>query len=99
MDFKSITNMAQGAKTNIDLSAQSLRALDELIGKGVFSDKAQFMEFAMKAFMEYKMKGSSQDALNGIVQNSAAGKKAAETGVQDKLMPLMSEAMNLIGKK
>lgn len=99
MDFKSIANMAQGAKSNIDLSAQSLKALDELIGKGVFSDKNQFMEFAMKTFMEYKLKGCTQEALTGIVQNSAVGQKAAATGAQDQLMPLMSEAMGLIGKK
>lgn len=99
MDFKSIANMAQGAKSGIDLSAQSLQTLDELIGKGVFKDKNQFMEFAMKTFAEYKLKGSSQEALTGIVQNSAVGQKAAETGATDKLMPLMGEAMGLLGKK
>lgn len=99
MDFKSIANMAQGAKSNIDLSAESLKTLDELIGKGVFKDKGQFMEFAVKTFTEYKLKGSSQEALSGIVQNSDVGQKAAGTGVQDKLMPLMSEAMGLLGKK
>jgi Arc/MetJ-type ribon-helix-helix transcriptional regulator len=99
MDFKSIANMAQGAKSNIDLSSQSLKMLDELIGKGVFSDKSQFMEFAMKTLMEYKMKGSSQEALNGIVKSSPVAQKAGEADTQSKLMPLMIEAMNLISKK
>ena len=99
MDFKSIANIAQGAKNNIDLSAESLKSLDELIGKGVFTDKGQFMEFAIKTFTEYKLKGSSQEALNGIVKNSPVAQKAGEAETQSKLMPLMTEAMNLFGKK
>ena len=73
MDFKNIASAALGGKADMPLSAKSQGTLQELITKGVFKDKAQFAEFAMKAFMEYKMKGSSPEALTEHRQNLAHG--------------------------
>ena len=99
MDFKSIANMAHGATTDIHLSEEAMNTLNELIAKGVFKDKTEFGEFAVKTYAEYKMKGSNPAALGDIVKNSPEGQKAQAAGVGDKLTPLMSEAMQALGKK
>ena len=98
MDFKNIANAALGGKADMPLSAQSQGTLQELITKGVFKDKAQFAEFAMKAFMEYKMKGSNPAALTEIVKDSPMAKGANDTDIKDKLLPLMTEAFAFTGK-
>jgi|AGTN01.1.fsa_nt_gi hypothetical protein len=98
MDFKSLAGAALGGKTDVPLSAQSQSTLQELIGKGVFNDKAQFVEFATKSFMEYKMKGSSPAALTDIVKGSPMGKGASDMDIKDKLLPLMTEVFTFAGK-
>jgi hypothetical protein len=98
MDFKNIANAALGGKADMPLSAKSQGTLQELITKGVFKDKAQFAEFAMKAFMEYKMKGSNTEALTTIVKTSPMANGASDADVKDKLLPLMTEAFAFAGK-
>jgi hypothetical protein len=99
MDFKNIAGAALGGKAaDIPLSAQSQGTLQELITKGVFKDKAQFAEFAMKAFMEYKMKGSNPAAITDIVKGSPMGKGASDMDLKDKLLPLMTEVFTFAGK-
>ena len=98
MDFKNIASAALGGKADMPLSAGSQATLQELIAKGVFKDKAQFVEFAMKAFMEYKMKGSNADALAGIVKSSPIASGASDADIKDKLLPLMTEAFTIAGK-
>jgi hypothetical protein len=98
MDFKNIVSAAQGGKAEMPLSARSQGTLQEMITKGVFKDKAQFAEFAMKAFMEYKLKGSSTEALTNVVNGSPMASGASDADVRDKLLPLMSEAFAFAGK-
>jgi hypothetical protein len=98
MDFKNIASAALGGKADMPLSAKSQSTLQELITKGVFKDKAQFAEFAMKAFMEYKMKGSNTEALTNIIKTSPMASGASDADVKDKLLPLMTEAFAFAGK-
>jgi hypothetical protein len=98
MDFKNIANAALGGKADMPLSAQSQGTLQELITKGVFKDKAQFAGFAMKAFAEYKMKGSNPAALTDVIKGSPLASDASDADIKDKLMPLMTEAFAFVGK-
>lgn len=52
----------------------------------------------MKAFMEYKMKGSSPTALTKIVKGSPLAGGASDSDVKDKLLPVMTEAFAFAGK-
>jgi hypothetical protein len=98
MDFKNIASTALGGKADMPLSAGAQGTLQELITKGVFKDKAQFVEFAMKAFVEYKMKGSNTEALTNIVRHSPMASGASDADIKDKLLPLMTEAFAFAGK-
>ncbi len=98
MDFKSIASAAMGGKVDMPLSAQSQGTLQELISKGAIKDKTQFAEFAAKAFMEYKMKGSNQAALTDVVKNSPMAKGASDSDIMTKLLPLMTEVFTFMGK-
>jgi hypothetical protein len=98
MDFKNIASSALGGKADMPLSAQSQGTLQELITKGIFKDKAQFAGFVAKAFMEYKMKGSSPAALTEVIKDSPMAKGASDTDIKDKLLPLMTEAFAFTGK-
>lgn len=99
MDFKSIAGAALGASGNdMPLSAQSKQTLEELISKGIFKDKSDFVQFAVKAFMQYKMKGSSPAAITDIVKESPIGAGASESDIQGKILPLLTEAFNFAGK-
>lgn len=99
MDFKSIASAALGSKTDIPLSTESQNTLQELISKGVFNDKKQFVEFAMKAFAEYKLKGSSSSALTDIIKSSPLAQGSSESDIKSKLVPMMTEVFNTINKK
>lgn len=103
MDFKSIANAALSAtKTELPLSSSSMNILNELIGGGVFNNKADFMQFVMKAYTEYKANGGSQQPtqadVSKVIQNTGIGNTLSQADVQNKLTPLLTEALNVAGQ-
>lgn len=102
MDFKNIANAAlsQG-KTDLPLSGDSMNSLNDLIGQGIFKNKADFVQFALKAYMQYKMTGGQQPAqanVNNVIQQTGIGSSLNSSDVQNKLSPLLAEAFQLAGQ-
>jgi Arc/MetJ-type ribon-helix-helix transcriptional regulator len=103
MDFKSIANEAlSGSKTDLPLSGSSTNILNELIGSGVFGNKADFIKFVMKAYMEFKVGGGSQQPsqadVSNLIQNTGIGNSLSQEDVQNKLQPLLTEAFKVAGQ-
>jgi hypothetical protein len=107
MDFKNLANAALSAtgsagKTDLPLSGQSMSMLTDLIGKGVFKDKGDFIQFVMKAYLQYKTTaGSSQPTqadVKNVIQNTGIGKNLNVSDIDGKLAPLLTEAFMMAGK-
>ena len=107
MDFKNLANTALSAAsgagmTDLPLSGTSMSNLTDLIGKGVFKDKGDFIQFVIKAYMEYKTSGGSaqptQGDVNNIIQNTGVGSNLDASDIEGKLTPLLTEAFQMAGK-
>lgn len=105
MDFKSIASAALShgvGKSDIPLSSESTGMLNELIASGMFKDRSDFVQFAIKAYMQYKISGgAAQNTRSGIldiIQKTGIGKGANQSDIQDKLVPLLTEAFLAVGK-
>jgi hypothetical protein len=103
MDFKSLANAALSETgTNLPLSGSSVNILNELIGNGTFGSKADFIQFVMKAYMQYKANGGSsqptQADVNKVIQDTGVGNSLNQDDVQNKLAPLLTEALGAAGQ-
>jgi hypothetical protein len=105
MDFKNLANAAlsaAGGKTDLPLSNTSMGNLTDLIGKGAFKDKGDFIQFVIKAYMEYKTSGGSAQPTQGdvknIIQNTGVGNNLGASDIEGKLVPLLTEAFQMAGK-
>lgn len=107
MDFKNLANAALSAtgaagKTDLPLSGSSMSNLTDLIGKGVFKDKGDFIQFVIKAYMEYKTSGGSAQPTQGdvqnVIQNTGVASNLGASDIDGKLAPLLTEAFQLVGK-
>ncbi len=107
MDFKNLANAALSAtggagKMDLPLSGASMGNLTDLIGKGVFKDKGDFIQFVIKAYMEYKTSGGSAQPTQGdvknIIQNTGVGSNLNGSDIDGKLVPLLTEAFQMAGK-
>jgi hypothetical protein len=107
MDFKNLANAALSAtgsagKTDLPLSGQSMSMLTDLIGKGVFKDKGDFIQFVIKAYMQYKTSGGSaqptQNDIKSVIQNTGVGNNLSTSDIEGKLTPLLTEAFLMAGK-
>lgn len=87
---------------DLPLSADSINILDELIGKGVFNNKADFIQFVLKAYAEYKLTGGSsqptQADVQNVIQNSGIGNGLDAQDIEGKLTPLLTAAFTSAGK-
>jgi|WetSurMetagenome_2_1015567.scaffolds.fasta_scaffold327759_1 hypothetical protein len=107
MDFKNLANAALSAtgaagKTDLPLSGSSMSILTDLIGKGVFKDKGDFIQFVIKAYTEYKVSGGSaqptQSDVSNIIQKTGVGSSLNTSDIDGKLAPLLTEALQMAGK-
>jgi len=103
MDFKSLANAALSAsKSDLPLSGSSMNILNELIGNGTFGSKADFIQFVMKAYMQYKANGGSSQPtpadVNKVIQDTGIGNSLSQADVQNKLAPLLTEALGAAGQ-
>lgn len=103
MDLKNIANAAlSSGKTDLPLSGTSMNSLNDLIGQGIFKNKADFVQFAIKAYMQYKMTGGSQQPtqanINNVIQQTGVGSSLSGSDVENKLSPLLMEAFQLAGQ-
>ena len=103
MDFNSLAKAALSGNTaELPLSGDSMNTLNELIGKGVFNDKADFFQFVMKAFAQYKLEGGSpqptQGDIQNVIQNTGVGNSLNAQDIDGKLAPLLTAAFTMAGK-
>ena len=107
MDFKNLANSALSAagntgKTDMPLSGTSMNNLTDLIGKGIFKDKGDFIQFVIKAYMEYKMGGGqgqpTQGDIQGVIQKTGVGNNLNASDIDGKLAPPLTEAFQMAGK-
>jgi len=102
MDLKNIANAAlSSGKTDLPLSGSSMNSLNDLIGQGIFKNKADFVQFAIKAYLQYKMTGGqqlTQANVNDVIQQTGIGSSLSGSDIQDKLSPLLAEAFQLAGQ-
>ncbi len=116
MDIKKIFKSATGAdlpmdlekmatgKMDLPLDDKSMGALNELIGKGAFNDKQDFMSFLVKAYMQNKMGGvlssgkPSESSILDIVNKAGVGKNISDGDKKSLLVPLLITAFTMIYK-
>lgn len=106
--FKSVI----GGKTGLDVSnidmpldSTSTNALNSLISSGVFKDKGDFMNFALKAYMQSNM-GSmmssgeqpTESAIMDVISKTGIGKSRSQTDIKTLLVPLLITAFTAIYK-
>ena len=103
MDFKNLANaaMAAAGKPNLGLPEADLRMVDELVAKGNFKDKSDFMAFAMTVYAELRHSGSAPPTpqqVSQAVQNTPVAQGMDPQDVQGKLVPLLTSVFTSMGK-
>jgi len=104
MDFKNLANaaMAAAGKPNLGIPDADLKIVDELVAKGNFKDKSDFMAFATTVYTELRASGASaqptQAQVSQAVQNTAVAQGMNPQDVQEKLTPLLTSVFTSMGK-
>lgn len=106
--FKSVI----GGKTGMDISSIDLpldsttsNALNTLIGSGVFKDKSDFMNFALKAYMQSNM-GSmmssgqqpTESSIMDVISKTGIDRGRSQSDIKMLLVPLLITAFTAIYK-
>ncbi|MCD1295758.1 hypothetical protein CUJ83_12185 [Methanocella sp. CWC-04] len=103
MDFKDIvsTVFSREKAPDLSLSAESMNTLDELILKGIFNDKSDFMRFIVKTYWQYKIRGSAPTSSNilDIINQAGIDKNFSDADIMGRIFPLMVDAFKETEKK
>lgn len=98
-------NVSQLANIDLPLSGDSESMFNDLISKGVFKNKADFMSFIVKAYMQNNIgsmmsgdKAPPESAIMDIVNKSGIGKGYMEGDIKNMMVPLLMQAFFAVYK-
>ena len=101
----SITDMAKLANIDLPLSGDAENMLGDLISKGVFQNKADFMKFIATAYMKNDIgsmmtggKAPQESTIMDIITKSGIGKGYPAGDIKKMLMPLLMTAFFAVYK-
>ncbi len=100
-----MTDMARLAGIDLPLSGDSQRMLGDLISKGVFKDKSDFLGFIVNVYMQNNIgsmmtdnKKPPESAIMDIINKAGIGKGVPQGDIKKMLVPLMITAFFAVYK-
>ena len=104
-DTPGITDMAKLANIDLPLSGDSENMLNDLISKGVFGNKADFMKFIAMAYMRNNIgsmmtgdRAPPESTIMDIIAKSGIGKGYPEGDIKKMMVPLVMTAFFAVYK-
>ncbi len=100
-----LMDLAKSGNIDLPLSGDSEKMLEDLISKGVFKGKSDFLGFIVKAYMQNKMggmmsggKAPPESAIMDIITKSGIGKGYPDGDIKKMLVPLLVTAFFAVYK-
>lgn len=105
MDFNKLASTAFSqfsGKGSIPLSPEVMGLLDDLISKGMFKNKQDFIQFAIKAYTMFSASGKGQPTPSNvmdILSKTGFNKgSASESDVKGELVPLLIDVFQSMSR-
>jgi len=100
-----LLDMAKSGNIELPLSGDSENMLGDMISKGIFKNKGDFLTFIVKEYMKNNMgsmmsggKSPPESAILDIVKKSGIGKSYSDDDIKKTMVPLLVTAFFAIYK-
>jgi hypothetical protein len=100
-----LLDMVKKGNIDLPLAGDKGKMLDDMIGKGVFNSKPDFLSFITKAYMQNNMgsmmsgdKAPPESAIMDVIKNSGIGKGYPEGDIKKTMVPLLATAFLAVHK-
>ena len=104
-EISGIADMAKLANIDLPLAGDSENMLNDLISKGVFGNKADFMKFIATAYMKNNIgsmmtgdRAPPESAITDIITKSGIGKGYPDGDIKKMMVPLLMTAFFAVYK-
>lgn len=100
-----ILDMARSGNINLPLSGDSENMLDDLLSKGIFSSKSDFLTFIVNQYMQNDLgsmmsggKSPSESAIMDIIHKTGLDKGYPEGDIKNMMVPLLIQSFFAVYK-